>query len=369
MVLRSAAGIGQVLAAGTVAARLARGRRRRPPLAPSAGGAAAGVSVVIPARDEADRIAPCLEPLARDPDVREVIVVDDCSSDGTAEVARAHGAHVVAGRELPDGWVGKPWALQQGLEAARGEIVLALDADTRPRPGLAGAMAAALADADLVTAGCRFVCDTPGERWLHPAMLATLVYRFGPADADARTPPARVLANGQCTAVRRRALIAAGGYAPAAGNMTDDAALGRALARRGWRVVFRDGRALVDVDMHDSGAAVWREWGRSLAMPDATPARWQAADLAVIWLALGIPMLRVAALRGRLLDRLLLAVRWALLAALAPAYARRGVPFWLSPLADPAVAVRFTWSALRPTRRWRGRTYATASDRSRTGGR
>jgi dolichol-phosphate mannosyltransferase len=361
--------LGQAVAAAIVAARLARGRRRRAPLAPLAGSAAASVSVVIPARDEADRIAPCLEPLRGDPDVREVIVVDDCSGDGTAEVARAHGARVVAGRELPDGWVGKPWALQQGLEAARGEIVLALDADTRPRPGLAGAMAAALADADLVTAGCRFVCDAPGERWLHPAMLATLVYRFGPADAEVRVTPARVLANGQCMAVRRRALVSAGGYALAANHMTDDVALARALARRGWRVVFRDGRAVVDVDMHDSGAGVWREWGRSLAMPDATPVRWQAADLAVVWLALALPVLRVAAGRGRLLDRALLAVRGALLAALAPAYARRGLPFWLSPLADPAVAVRLTWSALRPTRRWRGRTYGIASNRSRTAGR
>jgi dolichol-phosphate mannosyltransferase len=104
-------------------------------------------------------------------------------------------------------------------------------------------------------------------------------------------------------------------------------------------------------------------------MPDATPARWQAADLAVIWLALAVPPLRVAAGRGRRLDGLLLAARWALLAALAPSYARRGLLFWLSPLADPAVAVRFTWSALRPTRRWRGRTYGTASNRSRTEGR
>jgi dolichol-phosphate mannosyltransferase len=164
-------------------------------------------------------------------------------------------------------------------------------------------------------------------------------------------------------------LVAAGGYALAAGNMTDDAALARALARRGWRVAFRDGRALIDVDMHDSGAELWREWGRSLAMPDATPLRWQAADLAVVWLALALPALRAATGRARRLDRLLLAVRWTLLAALAPSYARRGLPFWLSPLADPAVALRFTWSALRPARRWRGRTYASAGRRSRTAGR
>ena len=348
----------QAGAAAVVLARLARGRRRRPALAPAP--PARSVSVVIPARDEEDRIGPCLAGLAADPEVEEVIVVDDRSSDGTAAVARAHGARVVAGAELPPGWVGKPWALQQGLEAARGEVVVSLDADTRPRPGLAGALVAALAEADLVTAGCRFECDTAGERLLHPAMLATLVYRFGPADADGHVRPERVVANGQCTAVDRERLIAWGGYRVAADHMTDDAALARGLARNGWRVVFRDGGALVSVDMHDSAAGVWREWGRSLAMPDATPARWQAADLAVVWLVLGLPLPRVLARRHTPLDLALLALRAALLGPLAGAYARRGPAFWLSPLADPAVAVRYTLSALRPARRWRGRTYPAA---------
>ena len=215
----------QAAAGAVVAARLARGRRRRPPLAPAR--TARRVSVVIPARDEERRIGPCLAGVAGDPGVDEVIVVDDCSEDRTAELARAHGARVVRGSER-SGWVGKPWALQQGLEAASGEIVVSLDADTRPRPGLVGALAAALDEADLVTASARFVCDSAGERLLHPSMLASLVYRYGPADSES---PGRVLSNGQVTAVRRAQLLGAGGYAPAAGHMTDDAALARSLAR------------------------------------------------------------------------------------------------------------------------------------------
>jgi dolichol-phosphate mannosyltransferase len=200
-------------------------------------------------------------------------------------------------------------------------------------------------------------------------MLATLVYRFGPADAARPPSPARLIANGQCTAVRRRALLAAGGYAPAAGHMTDDAALARALARAGWRIVFRDGRELVDVDMHDSAADAWREWGRSLALSDVTLPAGRVADLAVIWLTLALPPLRAAVGRARPLDWTLLAARWALLGALAPSYARRGLPFWLSPLADVAVAARVTWSSVRPARSWRGRTYAPAAPRARTAAR
>jgi dolichol-phosphate mannosyltransferase len=139
--------------------------------------------------------------------------------------------------------------------------------------------------------------------------------------------------------------------------MTDDAALARCLARRGWRVAFDDSGGLVEVKMHASAGEAWREWGRSLALPDVTPWPWQAADLAVVWLTMALPWARLATGRARALDRGLLAVRFALLGGLRSAYARRGVAFWLSPLADPATAVRLTLSALRPARRWRGRTY------------
>ncbi len=353
--------IAQAAAAAVVLRRLGRGRTRHLPLSQPAERSRRTISVVIPARDEAGRIGPCLQGLASDPDLHEVLVVDDCSTDATAATARAHGARVIAGEEPPPGWVGKPWALQQGLEAATGDVVVSLDADTRPRPGLARAMAALLdgTTPTFATVGTRFVCERFGERLLHPAMLATLVYRFGPPDAKGFIPaPDRVISNGQCTAVERRRLLAAGGYRAAAGHMTDDAALARALAADGWTIVFRDGGDLVEVDMHDSAAEVWREWGRSLALRDVTPARRQAEDLAVVWLTLALPPLRLLARRAGPLDLALLAVRAALLGGLARAYTIRGAPFWLSPLADPAVAVRYTLSVLRPVRRWRGRSYA-----------
>lgn len=361
-VLRSA----QAAAAIVVLARLARGRVRHPPL--EAHGADVSISVVVPARDEAARIRPCLEGLASDPDVGEVIVLDDRSRDGTGDVARSFaGVRVLEGSEPPPGWIGKPWALQQGTEAAGGEVVVCVDTDTRPRPGLVGALAAELGEPGervFLTAGTRFVCDTPGERLLHPSMLASLVYRYGPSDSD--PPPPRILANGQCTAVRRAPFLAAGGYAAALDRLTDDAALARALAAAGWRIAFRDGGGLVEVKMHDSAREAWREWGRSLALSDVEPLGWRVADLAVVWLALALPVLRALTGRARPLDGLLLAVRVALLAGLRGSYTRRGPAFWLSPLADPLTAVRLTLSTLRPTRTWRGRTYAPAAPRSRT---
>ena len=152
--------------------------------------------------------------------------------------------------------------------------------------------------------------------------------------------------------------------------MTDEIALVRHLAGRGRRIGFLDGSQLLATKMHDSGAETWDEWGRSLALPGVTTPGWQAADQAVVWLcqAAPLPLLGLAlASRGRPggpggalvgLNAGLLALRLALLGAVAGSYERRGPWFWLSPLADQAAAARLLQSALRPTRSWRGRTYA-----------
>ena len=355
----------QAAAAAVALRRLARGRDREPPLLPGGPSPDGSISVIVPARREANRIGPCLAGALADPDVREVVViVDDDETDPTAQVAAGAGARVVRAPPLPGGWVGKPWACQHGLEAARGDYVIALDADTRPRPGLARALVARLRGADLATAGARFVCDTPGERLLHPAMLATLVYRFGPSDTrELRPSPARAVANGQCMAFRRGDLVGAGGFAIAREHMNDDIALARALSAAGWRIRFLDGALVISVRMHSSAREVWREWGRSLAMQDTTPRAWLALDLAVVWLVLALPVLRLAARRATRLDRALLAVRAALLGPLARSYERRGAPYWLSPLADPAAALCLTLAAVRPRRTWRGRSYRPPQQR------
>jgi len=136
-----------------------------------------------------------------------------------------------------------------------------------------------------------------------------------------------------------------------------------ALVARGWRFAFRDAGDLIEVKMHDSAREAWREWGRSLSLSDVEAPAWRVADLAVIWLAFALPVLR--ALRGRPgpLDLVLLAVRGALTREMRISYVRRGPAFWLSPLADPLVAIRLTWSTLRPTRTWRGRTYPGSGPR------
>ena len=351
---------GALLAAG----RLAGAARRRPPLLaeeddPARADATTSISVVIPARNEAHRIGPLLEALRRDPTVGEVIVVDDESTDGTAALARRLGAYVVSGLPLPAEWVGKPWALDQGLRRATGEWVVTMDADVEPTPGLAATLVRrATADGlDFVSVAGRFVCPTAPLRWLHPALLTTLVYRFGPAGGPRTRRSHRALANGQCTAFGRQALLDTGGFTPASGHLTDDIALVRSLVGRGWRTALLDGTAVLRVRMHTDAADAWAGWGRSLPMPDVTSAPAQALDAITLLVAQALPLPRLLLGRGDALDLGLLALRLGTLAGTARVYERTDLPYWLSPLADPAAVGRVVWGALRPGRTWRGRTY------------
>jgi dolichol-phosphate mannosyltransferase len=235
-----------------------------------------------------------------------------------------------------------------------------LDADVRPEPGFLAAAVGALGDATLVTLAARVEARAAGERWLHPSMLTSLVYRLGPPGASARRPD-RTMASGQCMVVDRRRLLDAGGFAPVSGELLEDLALARRLAADGHEVRFVDGTALVEVEGYGSLAAAWRGWGRSLDLAPVTAPRAQVLDLAVVWAAMALPLPRLVSRRGDAVDLVALALRLGTLAGTARAYRRRGVAYWLSPLADIAVAVRITAGTIRPSRRWRGRRYDRGS--------
>jgi dolichol-phosphate mannosyltransferase len=348
------------IAAGAVAiARLAKAATVAAPVRPTLT-PMQSISVVVPARDEVARIGPLLDAIVGAPGVGEVIVVDDQSSDGTAELARAAGASVVAGAPLPDGWAGKAWALQQGIEAATSDWVVTLDADARPDPRLPTAVVArATADRlDLLTVGGRFECPTPGSRWLHPAMLTTLVYRFGPPGA-APTRPDRTMANGQCMAVPRIPFLADGAMERVRNDVVEDLALVRRVAMDGRRVGFLDASDLLTVRMFESFQDVWTGWGRSLALPGVEPRRRQLFDLGIVVLTQVLPLPRLLLRRGDLVDVVLAATRIGTLFGTRRAYDRVDVAYWASPLADPIAAVAIARGIARRGRQtWRGRRYS-----------
>jgi dolichol-phosphate mannosyltransferase len=363
----------------TVLARLAGGRTRRPPVEPLPGVSEhdGALTIVVATLDEAHRIAPCLRGLSEQGRiVREILVVDSRSTDGTRALVEAAAARdprirLLTDPPLPPGWIGKAWALQYGLEQATTPWVLGMDADTEARPGLAEAVVAAAEREgfDVVSFAPRFDGQTAGERLLQPSMLVTLVYRFGAA-GDPRVKPDRVMANGQCFLVKRDVLLAHGGYEQVKASFAEDVSLARALATKGVPVGFLDGSRLYTVRAYANVAEMWREWGRSLDLRNATSATRLWRDILFLAAAQGAPLLLALWLLAgggagdpwrSALARIvaaLLAVRWLLQFALAPSYATRGPSFWLSPLSDPIAFLRIPLSALRRPTRWRSRTYA-----------
>ncbi|MBL0940682.1 MAG: glycosyltransferase [Gemmatimonadaceae bacterium] len=360
--------------------RLMPGRHRRPPIAPRAAPRSdTTVSVVLTTLNEAERVGPCLEGLMhQQAPLLEVLVVDSNSTDGTRELvataaARDARIRLLTDPPLPPGWVGKVWALEAGLREAQGEWVLGIDADTVPRPGLIGAVVDA-ADRDgygVVSFSPQFVEQTSAERLVQPAMLTTLVYRCG-AVGVRQPPPNRVLANGQCFLARRDVLLQHGGYAAVRESFSDDVTLARFLAARGIHVGFLDGSALIAVRAYTSLGQMWREWGRSFDLKDATPVWQRWLDVLLVWAVQGAPfpllvVLGVHAWRGAELSMMFwiaiginggaFALRLYMLWALRGSYDTRGLPYWSSWLADIAAAARLTWSTLRTPRIWRGRVF------------
>jgi hopene-associated glycosyltransferase HpnB len=212
--------------------------------------AARRIIVLIPARNEAAVIGTAVASLARQAfnGSIEIIVIDDASTDGTAEVARAAAEAagalprfaLVRGAALPEGWTGKLWALAQGVEVAaeRGaEYLLFSDADTCHGPA---SVASLVADAevhqrDLVSRMVKLSTATTAERLLIPAFVFFFFKLYPPTwVADPRRKLAA--AAGGCLLIRPEALMRAGGLRAIRSQIIDDCALARAVKGSGGRI-------------------------------------------------------------------------------------------------------------------------------------
>jgi dolichol-phosphate mannosyltransferase len=360
--------------------RLCKGATRQPPLTPLVTEPAllGKVSVVVPTLNEAHRIEPCLQGLSHQSyEVREVIVVDSYSTDGTADKVQARATfdprfRVINDPPLPPDWVGRPWALHNGFLASstQSEWILGIDADTQPVPGLVASLlkAAEKQGYDVLSLSPQFILQYPGEWWLQPALLMTLIYRFDSAGVKNQTPE-QVMANGQCFLIRRRVLEELGGYSCAQNSFCDDVTLARYAAQKGFKVGFFDGAKVLKVRMYEGLAETWREWGRSLDLKDASSQGQLWLDLwvllAVQGLNLPLTIILIVAGGQTLFFNLLLSlnlglllIRFAMLKAIAPSYQPPISPvFWLSPFADILAVARIFLSAQQQPKTWRGRNY------------
>ncbi len=352
--------------------------RRLPRLQPRAWEApsAPKVSVLIPARNEEQRIAPCVRSLCRQqyPNY-EVLVLDDESTDGTAAVLEQLQAEfperlrVIRGAPLPKGWVGKSWACHQLAQQAQGEWLFFTDADTVHTPlCLASVMAAR------EQYGWRFLTVMPDEELgtlseqLIIPLLAVFYFGYVP-DRWRRLFPRFNAAGGQALLIEGTLYWQLGGHAAVRSELAEDLALGQRAAALLGSAPVAEGTQLLRCRMYTSAAEVIA--GFSKNMYPAMGYRWWVLlgfVVHLLWLFVLPPAAAVAGLlSGELLWSLLggmsyglaTVLRWQVTAAFR--FPRTQV--WLFPLSALFAAFigvnSFRWS-LQGRLRWKGRTYSPA---------
>jgi chlorobactene glucosyltransferase len=236
------------------------------------------VSVVVPARDESANIVACLQSiLATAYDPCEVIVVDDRSGDDTAALVRETAAsaaardrvRLIAGTDTPPGWFGKQWALVQGYRAARGDVLLFTDADTRHGRELVGRAVATLTaeQVDLVTVIPRQEMGSFWERLLQPHVFFVLGARVGDVRRVNRTRIAwNAIANGQFILTTRAAYEAVGTHARVRDTVVDDLALAQAYVADGKDIFVAHAQPFMTTRMYRSVGEIVAGWTKNLAL-------------------------------------------------------------------------------------------------------
>ena len=253
------------------------------------------------ARDEEAVIAECVESLAKQREITEIVVVNDQSSDRTAGIVRELSTRLaklrlLEAQELPLGWVGKNNALAFGARNATSEWLLFTDADVELEEG-ATTRALQIAQenhADLVSFSPQQITERWYEKALIPFIYSRLARRFSYAAVnDPKSTTAA--ANGQFLLIRREVYEAVGGHSRFASDVLEDVALATAVKAAGYRLWFGSGKGIVKARMYRTFAAMWEGWTKNLyRLMGATP--WKAfreGESAIPWIPLVVILLGI----------------------------------------------------------------------------
>ena len=255
------------------------------------------VTVLIPVRNEAENIAELIDSLTKQSHLSslEIIFIDDSSTDSTSKLLKTAVSEgvpikVLNAPALPTGWLGKPWALQQGYLIARGEIIVTLDADVRLQPGAIAQSIAMMGDRDFISPYPKQIAKTFSERLVQPLLqwswMTTVPLRL--AERSSRTSLA--VANGQFFLVKKSALDLIGGFQTIAPEVLDDMKLARALITAGACGGVADGSTLAQTRMYKNFGEIKAGYGKSLWSAFGTPVGSGAA-IAFIFLTGIAPVL------------------------------------------------------------------------------
>ena len=228
------------------------------------------VTAIVPARNEEAVIAACIESLGQQSQIAQILVVNDQSSDATADVVRgcmkeSPNLRLLEANNLPDGWVGKNHALWVGVQQATSPWVLFTDADAQHA---ANSVARALEiayqqQAALVSFSPEQISLNWYEKALIPFIYLRLAKRFSYDQVnDAKSPIAA--ANGQFLLIRRDVYDAIGGHRGVAGEVLEDVAIAQRVKQAGHRIWFASGKGLVHTRMYTSFSVMWEGWKKNL---------------------------------------------------------------------------------------------------------
>jgi len=228
------------------------------------------VSAIVPARNEEAVIDECVDSLAGQAEIGEILVVNDQSTDKTAAIVqemmqRLPKLRLLETKELPTGWVGKNNAVWLGAREAQGEWLLFTDADA-VHEGDSAAKALAMAKAEnavLVSFSPEQVTKTWYEKSLIPYVYCRLGSKFSFADVNDPSKAAAA-ANGQFLMIRRDVYEAVGGHASVAGEVLEDVAFAKRVKGAGHRIWFGSGKGIVRARMYRSFGAMWEGWKKNL---------------------------------------------------------------------------------------------------------
>jgi glycosyltransferase involved in cell wall biosynthesis len=231
---------------------------------------AGSVTAIVPARNEEAVIAACITSLASQPEIAEILVVNDQSTDATASVVRhlmekIPNLRLLESGGLPDGWVGKNHALWVGVQEAKSVWLLFTDADAEHESdSVSRALHIAQErGASLVSFSPEQVTDTWYERALIPYIYLRLAKRFSYEKVNDPNSPAAA-ANGQFLMMRRDVYDTIGGHSSLAGEVLEDVAIAMRVKAAGQRIWFGSGKGIVRVRMYRSFEAMWQGWKKNL---------------------------------------------------------------------------------------------------------